>query len=506
MSLPRIPFFALLSSCTLSLGCGFPQGGQRAQGKLGDPAAGSAPSVVPARGATSTLDIASWNVEWFGDTTRGPSDETLQLENVREIVAGADMDIWGLTEIVDSNHWTRLKSELPAYSGLLADEADVRYGPDWYHDGLQKVGILYKTSLATVEDARVILTQYAEEFAGRPPLQVTLRATLNSTTRDLIVIVIHAKCCPDPESWTHRVNASNALKTYLDVAFPTEWVWVIGDFNDDIDASISLEHSSPYANFMADEPRYEFVTRALSDSHVASTVGYTECIDHHLTTDEGRASYIAGSTEVYRVDRYVFDYATTTSDHFPVLSRYLWQSMVSYEPSSGSGAARDAGTNTSAGNHPIVVINEIGANEPAGDTSAEFVELVNLGPGPADLSGWTISDASNVRHGFAPGQQLERGGAIVVFGGADALLPGLDNAVAASSGKLSLGNSGDSVVVRDSTGVTVDEYTYTSAAAGTDGTSLNRTPDGSKNEAFVLHTVLSALAQSPGKRVDGSDW
>ena len=39
--------------------------------------------TVPGKGSATTLDIASWNIEWFGDTGNGPSNETLQLQNAR---------------------------------------------------------------------------------------------------------------------------------------------------------------------------------------------------------------------------------------------------------------------------------------------------------------------------------------------------------------------------------------------------------------------------------------
>jgi hypothetical protein len=94
-----------------------------------------------------------------------------------------------------------------------------------------------------VREARVILTANDDDFAGRPPLQVTLRVTLNGTTEDIIVIILHAKCCTDSDSWTQRRNASTALKSYLDSNYPSRKVWVIGDYNDDVDTSFVLHTS-----------------------------------------------------------------------------------------------------------------------------------------------------------------------------------------------------------------------------------------------------------------------
>jgi endonuclease/exonuclease/phosphatase family metal-dependent hydrolase len=285
--------------------------------------------VVPGKGTETTLDIASWNIEWFGDTSNGPTNEALQLQNARDVIAGADMDIWGVAEIVSLAQWNNLKAQLPGYAGFIAKEPNVVNGAAFYSDfnnTEQNVGILYKTSIATVTDARVILTANDFDFGGRPPLQVTLRVTLNGGAENIIVIVLHAKCCSDSDSWTRRRNAANALKSYLDANFPTQKVWVIGDFNDDVDTSIAPGHASPYANFVNDTARYRFPTKALSDSGIASTTSFPDTIDHHLNSNEANGAYVAGSVEVFRVDQFISNYSATTSDHYPVLSRYTFGS------------------------------------------------------------------------------------------------------------------------------------------------------------------------------------
>jgi Lamin Tail Domain len=444
--------------------------------------------TVPGRGSATTLDIASWNIEWFGDTGNGPTNEALQLQNARAVIAGANMDIWGVAEIVSLSQWNSLKSQLPGYAGFIAKEPNVVNGAAFYSDfnnTEQNVGILYKTSIATVTDARVILTSSDNNFAGRPPLQVTLRVTLNGTTENIVVIILHAKCCSDSDSWTRRRNASNALKSYLDTNFPTQKVWVIGDFNDDVDTSITSGNASPYANFVNDAARYRFPTKALSDAGISSTISFPDTIDHHLNSNEANATYVAGSVEVFRVDSFITNYGNTTSDHFPALSRYTF----------GGGGGSTA----------QVIINEIRANEPGSNTVGEFVELVNIGVTAANIGGWTISDGLSVRHAFAAGTTLNPGKAIVVFGGASAIPGGLSNALAASSGGLSLNNGSDTVTLRDSGGTSKNSFAYTSALSGADGVSMNRNPDGTAG-GFVLHTNISLAQSSPGVRASGAAW
>lgn len=447
--------------------------------------------TIPSKGTAATLDIASWNLEWFGDSGNGPSNETLQLSNARDVISGADMDIWGFAEIVSQTQWNSLESQLPGYTGFMAKESNVINGAAYYSDfngTEQNVAILYKSSVATVQDARIILTANDYDFGGRPPMQVTLRVTLNEVSEDIVVIVQHPKCCSDTTSWQRRVNASNALKAYLDATFPSQKVWVIGDFNDDVDTSITPSHASPYANFVNDSARYTFPSKALSDAGIASTVDYPDTIDHHLNTNESNALYVPGSVEVYRVDQYISSYGTTTSDHFPVLSRYQWNG------SGGGGSPTD------------VIINEIGANEPGSNTAGEFVELLNVGSTAVDLGGWTLSDATAVRHAFAAGTTLNPGKAIAVFGGSSAIPAGLTNAVAASTGQLNLSNSGDSVTLKDSSGASVDGFSYPSSLSNTDGVSMNLNPDGSAAGTFVKHTTISSLSSSPGTRASGASF
>ncbi|MFE8604883.1 lamin tail domain-containing protein [Archangium violaceum] len=154
-----------------------------------------------------------------------------------------------------------------------------------------------------------------------------------------------------------------------------------------------------------------------------------------------------------------------------------------------------------------VILNEMLANEPGSDTDGEFVELVNVGGAAIDISGWTLSDATSVRHTFAAGTVLSAGQAIVVFGGATGIPSGTPNAVVASTGTLSLNNSSDTVRVKTSTAqgaATIDSFSYTSSLASQDGVSMNRGPDASATGGFVLHTSLSTRSASPGLRVNGT--
>jgi lamin tail-like protein len=153
---------------------------------------------------------------------------------------------------------------------------------------------------------------------------------------------------------------------------------------------------------------------------------------------------------------------------------------------------------------PRVVLNEILANEPGSATSGEFVELVNTESTSVDISGWVLMDATAARHTFPANTVLGAGKALVVFSGSGGIPPGTPNAVAASTGTLSLNNGGDTVTLLTEKAETVNAYTYSATQASKDGVSINRDPDATSTGSFVFHTALSTLGASPGTRVDGT--
>lgn len=451
----------------------------------------NAAASIPSQGSPTQLDVGNWNVEWFGAPDFGPTDEALQQQNVRDVMAGADMDVWGLAEVVSTSAFNTLVAGMPGYTGVVANDPVVTNGAQYYSDFSnteQKVALVWRSSMATLVSAKVILTGQNSNFAGRPPVEFTLRGTFDGVTRDLVFIVLHAKAGSTQDAWNLRNPASQALKSYLDTTYPTQNVFVIGDWNDDVDTSITAGNASPYANFVNDAARYTFPTRALSLAGVASTTDYPDFIDHQLTTNEVQAKYVAGSATAFQPQAYVPNYATTTSDHYPVLARY------DFAVGGGSG-----------GGPANVVVNEVLANEPGSDTAGEAVEIVNTGGTAVGIAGWTLRDGTGVRHTFAAGTTLQPGKAITVFGAGSAI-PGGITAVPASTGGLNLSNSGDQVVLRDATGTTVQSMTYTSSQAGTDGVSVNRSPDGSATGAWVKHDTISPLTSSPGRHADGTAY
>ncbi|MCA9570035.1 MAG: lamin tail domain-containing protein, partial [Myxococcales bacterium] len=164
------------------------------------------------------------------------------------------------------------------------------------------------------------------------------------------------------------------------------------------------------------------------------------------------------------------------------------------------------------GSGPLV-INEVLANVSddvncdgtADSGQDEFVEIVNFGSNPVDLSGMTVHDATALRHTFAPGTLLGPNEGFVLWGGGNPLCSMPTNVLEdlASSGGLGLNNTGDTVTLQAADGGVVDSITFSATTANV---SANRNPELDPTGAVVDHTTLSALENSPGYLSDVSEF
>ena len=289
--------------------------------------------------AAFLLDVGNWNIEWFGSTTQGPTDEQVQLNNVRAVIQENGLDFWALEEVVDVTQFNALKQGLPGYAGFVANDPSVLSGSTYYSSGEQKVAVLYRSSVVQVLKAEVILGVDRYKFADRPPLRVDLRVTRNGASVDLVALVLHMKAGTDPgtsfetSDYGRRVNAGASIKNYLETSLANKRVIVLGDWNDDVDVSIvrdpnntSVYLPSPYQSYVDQPSEYTFLTQPLSLRNQGSTVGFPSLIDHQLVTNELAASYVNNSTRV--VVPTIASYGSTTTDHYPVVSRFDFGPVV----------------------------------------------------------------------------------------------------------------------------------------------------------------------------------
>ncbi|MCP5535810.1 MAG: lamin tail domain-containing protein [Akkermansiaceae bacterium] len=112
-----------------------------------------------------------------------------------------------------------------------------------------------------------------------------------------------------------------------------------------------------------------------------------------------------------------------------------------------------------AGVRADIVINEVHYDAEPKTEYVEFIELLNTGPGPVDLSGWSFS--AGITRVFPSGTTLNAGAYLLVAenpGALTAKYPGVTAQVLEYSGSLS--NDGEKLELRDSLGVVIDSVDY----------------------------------------------
>lgn len=162
---------------------------------------------------------------------------------------------------------------------------------------------------------------------------------------------------------------------------------------------------------------------------------------------------------------------------------------VLYDPPSGSdGDANNDGTRDANGD--------------------EFIEIYHPGPGSIDLTGFTISDADNLRHTFPSGTIMPPNSVLVLFGSGN---PTGDFGGAivqtASEGMINMNNAGDLVTMANPDGNAVITFDI-EPLSNNPNESYTRFPDLTGD--FVQHDQdipeANGALFSPGTKIDGSSF
>ena len=273
--------------------------------------------TIPSVGTSGTFDIATWNIEWFG-ASNGPANDALQFQNVLEVVRQSGIDFWAVQEIADASDFSRLLDSLGTdYDGSLATTS-----------GQQRVGFIYKTEAVNVRSVKHVLTSFDADFATRPPLQLEADITIADSTRRVTFLTIHMKCCGSASDHGKRLAASGRLKNHIDFTGLTdEPVIVLGDFNDELENSISSGRDTPYRNFLDDTANYAFLTLPMDQAGLNTYCSSSLCtngstLDHILVTNELFADVESGTTDHFvELTSAIAGYTNNTSDHLPVFAR-----------------------------------------------------------------------------------------------------------------------------------------------------------------------------------------
>lgn len=279
------------------------------------------PFVFPGEDVSKeqTFEVVTWNIEWFGSSSGGPDDLDVQFENVKTVIDSLDADLYAFQEIASTSRFADLVGELEAYGGIIAD----------FSQSQQTAYLFKRATIDSLDSGEITDNMTQSNWAnGRFPLFFQFNATIGEETREIYSYNIHAKAFDDADSYNQRENASRELKLYLDNTRSEDNVLFLGDYNDTINGSITSGEESPYTNFDNDT-EYTIITKSLEEKGLASQSAGS-FIDHITITSELSDEYITDTERVENTS-YIGSYLSSTSDHYPIWTRFQFQQVVSNE-------------------------------------------------------------------------------------------------------------------------------------------------------------------------------
>lgn len=276
-----------------------------------------------------TLDIVTWNMEWFGvpDKSKSASSFTYQLNEAVKQIKNLDADIYALQEvIVDNVNGNFLKTLVDKLNesenkwiGIVGERHSYDFRPNYNQYPAQRVCYIYnKNSIEKIESESMFAdiykgtsTSYISGYTanakyfwatGRLPFLLKAEVTVNNITQTINFINIHAKCCWD--SYDRKLADAKYLVNHMNTQMSDDNIVVLGDYNDYYQGSMTNGKSdSPYKSW------------------------YSENNKNFKHTFGGNIDHISISNELYDE----FDGLTnntlktnvSSSDHDPVMVRLI---------------------------------------------------------------------------------------------------------------------------------------------------------------------------------------
>ncbi|HEY0274065.1 MAG TPA: choice-of-anchor J domain-containing protein, partial [Chitinophaga sp.] len=285
-----------------------------------------------------SLKVVNWNMEWFGSTEQDPANDSLQQANATVVLQNLNADIFALVEVVDTARIHAVANQL-GYNMVISDfgsYADSISDPDYA--SAQKLAFLYKPGVIRGIRSYGVLRYNASPDAyknwssGRFPFYFETEAQLDGDSARIGFFVLHGKAntgsaADKIDAYNRRLNGNREFKDSLDAEFRHTNFLILGDYNDALNKTITTElapdTTTSYIDFMNDSVNYKPLTLPLALAGKKSTVSNANVIDNVIASAEMAMAYLPNSAQVADgVARLVSSYGTTTSDHYPVMSRY----------------------------------------------------------------------------------------------------------------------------------------------------------------------------------------
>ena len=272
-------------------------------------------------GDDNSLDIATWNIEWF------PKNDQVTVNYVTEIINLLDLDILAIQELDDTTMFDQMLDNLPAYTGY--------YQSSWFAG----LAYIYKTELIEINDIYEIYTTspYWNAFPRSPMVM-----DVNFMGENYFIINNHFKCCGDGvfeydntyDEENRRYTAINLLKEYIDNYLPNNNVIVLGDLNDNIAEN---PPNNVFQNILNDSINFHFADFEIAQGNSSewSFPNWPDHLDHILITNEMFNGLNNFEVQTIKIDEYLDggwnEYDQNISDHRPVAIKFSINSVPSFD-------------------------------------------------------------------------------------------------------------------------------------------------------------------------------
>lgn len=274
-------------------------------------------------GTDSTLDIITWNIEWF------PKNGTTTKNLVRDILLKLDADVIAIQEVDDLSVFEDLLSEMPGY------------GFDWETSYFAGLAYIYNPQTIEIINYREIYTssQYWNAFPRSPKI-----LEFKFKGNPVIVINNHWKCCGDGflnvndtgDEENRRYMAANLLKYFIDENYSDTHVILTGDLNDVLTDDST---HNVFRHFLSDS-NYRFADMDIANgpSNGWSYPSWPSHLDHFLINSPvfEHFEHDASECKVIRIEDYFSSwsaYDSNVSDHRPVGLKLYMPELIGVEES-----------------------------------------------------------------------------------------------------------------------------------------------------------------------------
>ncbi len=324
---------------------------------------GLPPIIVDTVNKNRTLDLTTWNLEWYGwaDTTRGPKNKDLQRQRIRTVMDTIKADIYALQEVLTDEALAAVSDSIKGgYKRFLATDVTSE----------QKLAYIYNPETVTPVSTGLAVNGGARAWGnGRFPFRMTF--TAKNVPFNVVVFNIHAKATSDStaaDDYSRRKTDAETFHEYLNNFYKDSNVIVMGDFNDRLLATtVDSTLPSCYSVFLNDNT-WNPTTAEMERQGLSSYLGFNRSfLDHILIRTPGLPFY---RSYIETPERYLTSFSSTVSDHRPVSLRlyYPGTTSVNQETSAPSMVRVSPNPMTSSGMAEVTL-------ERGGHLTAELVSL-----------------------------------------------------------------------------------------------------------------------------------